>query len=447
MLLIIRILLARWLTISIAVAFCILGGVTAIIISPARYDAKARVTVNFVKPDPITGQYVDSKQISAYVESQIRMVEDMQVAANAVQQSGWLDSQEFSELYQARDPDDTRDPLTWGAARILPAISARMIQDSNILQIRYRSVSRETALAMVTALRDAYIEVSVLERRATALEQARQAQADADTARAEILRLQAEKGAYERETGIVLREDSVDLDTLQMRALAAPPAQDNARPRIGGLSDRERFLTNLDAQIANAQAVFGPNHPQLAALKQNRTTVAAEVAAQDAGSTYRDDFAASAERSRVIQFEGKKSQVLGQRDEVMHLQLLQDRINEQRAKFSTATAMAGKMREMSTIVESGISIFGEPESVPKPAFPDKRLILGGALGFGLIGGVCLALLSELLNLKVRTSAGLSAAVPVPLLGVLPRVASVGPPRRLRWPTFSQGRRLRPVAAQ
>ena len=128
-----RILWARWPIVAIALVCSLLGGLLAIVISPARYDAKARVTLNFLKADPITGVYMDFRRAGGYVQSQIRMVQDIEVVGPAVEASGWLDDPDMIASYQARDPRDTRDMTTWAAERIMPGIRASMVQDSGAI--------------------------------------------------------------------------------------------------------------------------------------------------------------------------------------------------------------------------------------------------------------------------------------------------------------------------
>jgi polysaccharide biosynthesis transport protein len=427
-----RILVARWLVVVIALTSSLMGGLIVILVSPARYDAKARVTLNFIKPDPITGVVVNSRRVNAYVQSQVQMIHDVQVTGPAVTASGWLENPELIAAYDARPAGDSRDRATWAAERIIPGIQTYMVQDSNIMEIRFRALSPQTAKAIVSAVRDAYIDASVRERRTSALNQAKALQEQADKAKAEILRLQAEKGAYEKKTGVILQEDDVDLDTLQMQALA--PALRTPKFRYSATSSVPAVnLARLDAQIADAAAVLGPNHPQLSALKQNRALVATTVAMQASGSDAQADYAEMQQRSRSARFDSQKLKVVDQRDEVLHLRLLQDQIDEQRTAFYNATGSAGKMRELSTMVESGISMFGEPVSIGRPAFPNKPLIMGGAGVFGLLGGVALAILAEMFNFRVRTSSGLRVAVPGPLLGQLPtfRHAPLRPASRAR----------------
>lgn len=446
MALFVRILRAHWRLLAVVLTFSLAGAATVILIKPARYDGKARVTMNFLKPDPITGVVVNSRRLNAYIDSQVALLHDIQVIGPAVEASGWLDNPDAIAAYQARPPGDDREMVLWAAERIAPGIQTWRFQDSNILEIRFRALSPQTAKAIVSALRDAFLDANVRERRSSALGQAQVLQQQADKVRQEIIQLEAERGAYERKTGVVVRDDGTDYETLALMALA--PATRAPKFRYSsGLSGGSVALARLDSQIADAEAVLGPAHPQLLGLRQSRSMAVAAAAAQAAAANRQAALADALKSNRDLRFESQKDKVIGQRDEVLHLRLLQDRIAERRQVFYLLSQSAGEMRQMSTTVESGLSIFGEAKATGRPSFPNKPLIMGGALIIGVFGGTLLVLLVEMLNFRIRVEAGLRRSVPAPVLTSLP---TVRPPRAkaLRRPRALGSRtRLQPVAAQ
>ena len=443
-----QMLKARWPIIAMATACCLLGGLLATVISPPRYDASARVTLNYLHSDPITGVYMDWKRTYRYELSQMDLITDLQVVGPAVQASGWLEDPDLLALYQARPPGDTRDLATWAAERVQNGIRASMVGDSNIMEITFRSVSPETARAVVSAVRDSYVDVLVRDRRSSALSQALAFQAQADRAAAEVIKLQVQKAAYEKASGVMMREDDVDLDTIQMLALTPSVQTPKFRYYGTGLSKTATDLAKIDSQIAAATIALGPNHPQLAAFKANRVIVAAALAAQAENSDARTSMASAQEAVRSERFDSQKATVMDRRDEVLKLRLMQDRINEKVAAFAASTATAVRMRQMSTMVESGVTPIGEAEVSPKRAFPNEPLIYGGAAALGLLGGIALAILTELFNLRVRTMAGLRNVVPGPVLGSVPtiRVPKIKPLRRRKTRSVAEPR-LQSVGVQ
>ena len=112
-----QILRARWPIVAGALICCLLGGLLATTISPARYQARARVTLNFIKPDPVTGVFMDFKRMNRYFRSQVSLIEDIQVIGPAIEASGWLTDPDLVAIYNARDAADDRDLATWAAER------------------------------------------------------------------------------------------------------------------------------------------------------------------------------------------------------------------------------------------------------------------------------------------------------------------------------------------
>src|ERR1051325_5109500 len=150
---ILAILWARRLIVLAAFLSAVLGGVVVIVVSPPYYMATARVIMNYVKPDPITGEYINSKSADAYVASQIALVHDYQTARPAAEALGWLDDPSLQIQYAERDPSDTREFGNWVAARLLPGISAHPVADSNMLEIGFRGLSLQASQQIVEAVR------------------------------------------------------------------------------------------------------------------------------------------------------------------------------------------------------------------------------------------------------------------------------------------------------
>ena len=77
---------------------CLLGGVIVIVISAPRYQATARVVLDYIRPDRDTGVVVPSKMLDVYINSQIRLIRDQEVAGPAVEALGWLDDPDVQAL-------------------------------------------------------------------------------------------------------------------------------------------------------------------------------------------------------------------------------------------------------------------------------------------------------------------------------------------------------------
>lgn len=443
-----RILWAQRVIVLITTLCCVAGGAYVILTVQPSYDATARVIMNNITtPNPVSGMVVSVRTVDAYVQTQIGMIRDVQVVAPALEAIGWMDDPSMISAYSSRPPNDTRDYPTWLAQRIIPGLQAYPVEDTNMLEIRFRAPSPDLAKLVVGAVRDAYIAGSISDLRAAAESDADQQQTKAEGFRAELQALEAQQAEIARKTGILLQADGSDLDTRRLSQMAVPV---RAAGDFGDLyqakpSPARAALVELDSQISQAAETLGPNHPRLAQLKRQRATL--ELAAQQEGAVGEAVRAAVAARARAdaALLASQSAKVLGQSKERLEVRLMQDRIEAKSKAYADALKRVANARQQASTIESGLTSVGDVEALPRPAFPNKALILGGTIGFGLLAGLLFAFLTELLNLRIRTRSGLTAAAAVPILGSVPKVQTAVTAKRSRKLRLRRGK-LKPATA-
>jgi uncharacterized protein involved in exopolysaccharide biosynthesis len=90
--------------------------------------------------------------------------------------------------------------------------------------------------------------------------------------------------------------------------------------------------------------------------------------------------------------------------------------------MKTKLEQAKITRELGKNAENSFIII-DPARVPaKPSKPNKGLIIGGGIAFGLILGIALSLLAELLDSRVRSPRDLQA-YKIPVIAMLPEIGS------------------------
>jgi len=436
--------------ILLAAGASLLGGVTVIFVAPPRYMATARVTMDYVKPDPYTGRYMSSKNLEAYIISQAQMITDYQVTIPAVEAMGLLDNPEIADAYASRPPDEQRLGYPqWVASRFMGGADASIVPDSNILQVEFRGTSPTLALSAVEALRQAYIEENVDLRRQSAAGKAEALASRAAELRLNIARVEKIKTEYERANGVSLTNATTDPDSLTLRRLAT--SVDDVVPvqpvRTSATAEK---LQEVESQIAQLSTSLGPNNPRLLALRRMRDVLSTQVAAERAAASSIGGqmTARAASRGRLI--EEQKVKVLRDREKILQLRLYQDEINRDTKEANDALQEVVALRQMANATIATVTSVGEAKVQPKPIFPNIPLILAGSGGMGLVLGVLLTLLIELLRRRVRSVRDLELAAQMPILGVVPLAARPKRPRRFARPPrvakAPRGKRSKPVAA-
>ena len=339
-----------------------------------------------------------------YVATQIKLIDDYSVTGLAVDKLGWLSDPQLIDRYQRRPQSDTRDFRRWLAQTIADSTKADLMDGSNILAITYTGSDPESAKAAANAVMQAYIDTSVAFRRAEANKNADWFAQQAQKLKGDLAVAQAAETKFEKESGVVMQNDKTDVDSARMAALAA---QSDAVALGGGGGESQ--LAEVDAEIKQASQTLGPNHPQLIALKAKRAAIASAMA-QGGGARVSPSGA-----SRV---DAQKAFIIGNRDKLARLQLLQADVNLREDQYNKVLAREADFRQQAGVVDAGISALDAASAPQSPSFPNKPLIIGGSLGLGLCFGLLMALLIELLDRRVRSPEDLSAALGLPVLAVL-----------------------------
>ena len=407
---------ARWPIVAITLASSLAGGAVVNFTSTPRYQASARVVLDYIKPNPITHEYVHNRMAEAYVTSQVRRVKDYQVAISAAQILGLLDDPDLQVAFSEAGGGSFEDFAGWLGGRIIASTNAELVGESNILEIRYTSLSPQMALQYAEALRTAYIQSSIEEQRAGASEGATSIGVRAEQIASRIAALEDAKAALQKRTGVVPNLDEERLSELAaavepqyLLAAGSPPASTPSMVQLAA----------AEANLARAAETMGPNNPVFRGLQVSRDLLKAKVQEERAQIASVADARDTAMRAMQAQVEAQKEKVLSNRQTELELKLLQDQIDLQTQTLNGLNQRIASLRQLSAIQYAAIFPMGPPEAKPHAVFPNPTLIFGGTGVLGLAIGALLALLVELLHRRARQPHDVEAAAGAPLLGVLP----------------------------
>ncbi len=420
-----RILWARRLIIVGATVSCLVGAMIVVLILPPRWQAHSRVVLELIKPDPVTGQVIASNNSRAYAATQIELIKDYRVAGQVADQLGWLSDPALIQKYEQRPSNDTRDYRRWLAQIVIDRTKAELVEGSNILEITYTASTPSTAKGVADALMKAYIDSSLAFRREEASRSATWFDAQADKAKASLDTAVAAVNAYQRENGIVLQDDKIDVDSARLRALSAQAsaAMPMVGPPVAASASSTAELAQIDAAIAQASQSLGPNHPELQAMKSRRAAIQAQIgqeraiARASAGATASAAGAGVGALDRAVA--AQKSRVIQQSDKLEHLRQLQAEVDLRREQFNKTAARAADLHQQAMASEAGLTVLGVAATPQQPAFPNMPLIIFGSIGLGLGGGGLLGLLIELFARRVRGYEDLEHLAGAPFLAAIP----------------------------
>ena len=412
-----RRMLILWATIS-----CLVGALIVTALLPPRWESTARVMLDYVKPDPVTGQVINGVATRAYVQTQIQLVTDYTVTGKVAEQVGWFSDPNLINAYQSRGSNDQRDFRHWLADLVAQNSKASLVENSNILEISYTATTAKGAQAVAGALLKGYMDATLESRHEDAERNAVWYEQQTLTAKAALDAAVAAETAYERENGIVMQEDKRDAENARLQALtmegaplATPyvPTTDNSQTAVQ--------LAQIEGDLSVAEKNLGPNNPALQELRAKRAAMAAMVAKDQSNLRAQQEHAtATGVEALDKQVAAQKQKVIAQSDKIGRLQQLQQDVELRREWYQRCNSKAAEYREQSLSSDIGVEPLGTATTPKQPAFPNYWLIIPGAIVLGLTVGVLVSLLMELLGRRVRVAEDLGMAGEPTLICVIPR---------------------------
>lgn len=421
-----RILWAYRLMILVMMGVCIIAGVATVQLVRPRYEAQSRVMLDIIKPDPVTGQVMATAFLRAYTKTQIELVKDPDTARVVVQNLNLAKNPVLRRRYEESNQKDT-DFETWAAQEIARGANARLIEASNILEISYSTDSPSRAKQIADGLRQAYVDTTLRSRQEAARRNAEWYEDQAEKTKAVLFQAEALKAKYERENGLVLGADKIDIDSARLAALASQGAGQFIAPTSSPTGPATLQLAELDSSIAEASRNLGPNHPALIEMRRRREIVAGQAARERNSASQASASAMSAAQATSSMLEAQKAKVMAQREKVERLRLMQDEIDLRRDQYSKAVSRGAQLRQEAQVAESGVVPLAAATTPQSPVFPNKPLIIGGAGAAGLILGLLIAMMREIFNRRVRSAEDLMDAVDAPMLAIIRSVQETPQP--------------------
>ncbi|WP_066719600.1 Wzz/FepE/Etk N-terminal domain-containing protein [Sphingomonas pituitosa] len=417
-----RILWARRWIILPAFLVCVATAALVVQFLPERYRATTRLVLETFKPDPVTGQVMNSQFMRAYVQTQTELIEDYGTAGRVVDELGWANDPANIAAFNASPSAATGDIRRWLAKQIIANTNANVIEGSNILEISYSDSSPDRAERIANMIRTAFLAQSLAAKRDAASKSADWYTQQAESARQALLAAVEARTAFVKKSGIVLTETGSDIDTQKLTQLTGQAAIP-AAPVIasGGMGPAQLQLAQIDQQIQQAATNLGPNHPAFQALQRQRAVYAKAAAQERAQAGGGGGSAQSAIQSAA---NAQRARVLGNREDVDKLAQLQRDVSLKQDQYMKAAQRVADLRLEASSNDTGMSTLSEASAPDSPYYPKVPMIIGGAAGFGLGLGLLVALLVELLGRRVRSPEDLETAVDAPVLGVVQSRASL-----------------------
>ncbi len=455
------ILRAHYKLIAITVLVTVAAALGVSLLKHKTYKATTALVLNYKGTDPVTGQAMPSQLMPGYMSTQVELVTSMSVALRVVDAlklaDGPLVKQKFLDATDGEG--NVRD---WIASGLLDKLDVAPLHDSSVLNITYTGYERQMAANVANAFGAAYQQVSVQLKvdpsKKTSVyfnDQVKQLRDNFELAQQRLSAYQHDHGIVNANADKSLDVETVRLNELSSQLVTAQGQAMEARARqhhAGGAASPDvtnnPMIQNLKVELGSAESKFsdieqkmGKNHPLYVGAKAEVDKLRAGLAAQ----TQITSEAIGTNANILQQRSGQvRSAVEAQRGKVLQLNRSRDELAVLGREVDSAQRAYETIAQRLTLTnlegqanQSDIAVL-TPALAPLKAFGPK-IVLNTlvALVVGLMLGVGGAVMLELLNRRVRSSADLAELVGLPVLcvikrsGALPRqtLGKPAPPRR------------------
>jgi uncharacterized protein involved in exopolysaccharide biosynthesis len=447
-----------WIVVPLIIG--VLASVAAALLIPPRYQSSAVMLVQSAQlPDEIIGALNDSlieRRIAAIRQRVTSRPDLIELINRHGLYADRRSSEPLSDIIE-----DMRDSITLTPSTVeLPSSGAD--QRTIAFELAFQYDEAAPAQAVVQNLMDRILELDAggnLEQATNTAQflgdQASNLEQQIAEVQNQIATINTRYGGILGSAGTVIASGGGSYD-VQIAALQRDNANLIAQKDLAqSSSNRDPVVTNAEAALAGARAVYAESHPDVVMAKQRLEE--ARALARDNNQKLpleTIDQQIAFNNSQIAQLRAAKAQEEGRVQSQLSAQarapLVQQQITALQQRLSGLNEQYQRIQERLLAARAGVRAEDEqmgqrltvvePPIIPdEPVWPNRLIVFGIGIGGGLALGLLLAAAVELLLRPIRDPKVLAAITGAPPLGVVPII----PRRRAPRPKFQWFRRKGP----
>ena len=428
----------------LVLALTVAAAVGAGALLPRAWQAQTTLVIDAGRPDPLAGAGSSGLLPSAYLATQADVMRSERVALEVVRRLGLADDPETRARWEAAT-QSRGSTEHWAARDLLERLDVRPARDSSVVTLAATAADPALAARIANAFARAYLDTSVALRADPARQTSAFFETQARDARAQLERAQARLSDFQRERGVFVSDDRLDIEasrlnelSSQLTALQAVVAESGSRQQQAQGASADRLqevlahpllgslrteLTRAESRLQELNSRLGENHPQvretraqIAVLRSRLDTETARVAGSVGVSNTINRQRETELRSALEAQRGRVGQMRALRDQGQVF--LREVENAQRAYDALLSRLSQTSLESRSTLGAAHVL---AEAVPplQPSSTSLRVLAGLGAALGLALAVLGVLVLEWAEPRLRTVGTATAGLGVPLLGVLP----------------------------
>jgi polysaccharide biosynthesis transport protein len=408
---------------------------------PKSYTATTSLVLNYKGMDPVTGAVLPAQLMPGYMATQIDIISSRNVAIKVVEQLKFAETRaaqiQFNKATQGKG-----DIRSWFADQLLAGLDVKPSRESSVLEISFKGADPVFAAEVVNGFANAYIQTNLQLKVEPSQKAASFLGEQTKTLRENLEVAQAKISKYQQAKGLTNIMGSLDVESARLNELSSQLVlaqsqayESNSRQRnAGGNASASPDVTanmvvqNMKVDISRAESKLselsqrvGVNHPQYQAakeeldklkamLKQETQNVSSSVAGTANIYQQREAelrTALAAQKARVLELNLSRDELAVLQRDVENAQRAMDAASQ---RYTQAT-LEGKANQ------SDVAVLNPATAPQNPSSPLIMRNIFLAIIMGTVLGVCLAMLAEITNRRVRSRDDLSNLLEVPVFTI------------------------------
>ena len=443
----------RWMILTVVAVMVTVVTIVTYRSQPV-YEASARLEINGETPDlaNLRELFMQMPTSEEFLQTQVRIVQSDDLAIQTVRALRLYERPEFA----VRAPSvPASTPFTSAEeVRLVRAfragLSVQAIRSTRLVDVRFESNDPKLAADAVNTLADLYVENNFRKKYESAMQASEWMGGQLRELKTRMEQTHEALIKYERENQMfaVSEGQNVTLSKLgeinheltqaeserfskesqwqlvQSRRLDDLPAV--AQSSL--IQELQRRLSQLSDELVDNRSTFGPKHPKVVRLEREIQEIKSQMdhEKQQVANRIESEYQVAMKREHLLRtaLDKQKAEANILNSKLVEYSLLK---REYETNQQLYEGLLGRLKEAgisSGLRSSNIHVVDRARPPLSPVRPRKMLNILTSLLVGLVVGAVLALFNEYLDNSVKVPEEVEQLVNLPVLGIIPGVASV-----------------------
>lgn len=437
-----RILAARRTMAGLIFAATVLVTLILSLVLPKTYTATATVVADF-KPDPVSGlSQAGTTTQGAYIATQSDIIHSPNVSRRVIRALRLHEAQTMRDKWQ-EDTEGKGDFIAWLGERINRGLVVKPARDSSVLEITYKGADPSFTAMLANAYAKSYIDAVIEMKVGPARSYADFFEERARLARDKLEKAQQRLTEAQRDKGILVTEERLDVENTRLNELGAQLVL--SRAQTADSSSRNRaakktgdtladvlnnpLLTGLKADLSRQQskleeyrARYGENHPLIVEARASVEDLEARIRSESTkirGSVaVNDTIAQNREGAVQAAFDEQRAKLMRLKEQRGELSVLEQEVMSAQKLYDTLQARLSQINLESSSSQSNIYLLSPATESSGPSSPKVLLNTLISIVPATMLALVAVLLAEALDRRVRGVDDITKLLELPVIGTL-----------------------------